>query len=206
MHVKFYCIYDNDDSDLPSHLIDMNGNRIIEDPQRIFYNAAGNVFVTEDADADKITMDYDGNVVDDATSSCYFWYAGYGTISRDDTEDIKVVTPDSILEGLSAYSEGELLFTKDDKIADLRTGDVLGAGYTADDVGETFCPGLVSIYDPSSDRYSDPKVSLYDVLSGEELLPNEYQEIESAGDYIYARPIGADTWEVYKINIVSDAA
>lgn len=53
-------------------------------------------------------------------------------------------------------------------------------------------PGLISIRMSSGSKFG-----VEDVLSGSELLGYEYQEIRSAGSYLYAYKDGE--WEIYEI-------
>ena len=201
--LDYYEIYDGD-GDAAYHLIDMQGNRVIEDPLPIIYEISATAIITEDADGNQIVMDYTGAVIDDEPYGREFPIGGYGAVWHDGTDDVTVITPESVYHDLSGYDEYALIFTKDDQIVELQTGSTLGAGFSGDDIGNVLRPGLVSIVDPSSDRYSDPVISVYDILTGAELLPDSYQEVEAAGDHIYAKPIGSDAWEVYKVHLVSD--
>ena len=205
--LDYYSICDGE-GDLQYHLIDMSGNRILKDPQPVFYEASGMVFVTRDGDNNSIVLKYDGTVAEDAVDYYYFPLGGYGVIVQEDTGLVSAVTPDGILEDLESYDESRLVFTKEDKVIALSTGAAAGSGFAPEDIGNVLAPGLVSVVDPSSDRYADPKIALYDILSGEELLPGGYQDIEMAGDYVYANSAAKgepDKWEVYKVRLVSEA-
>jgi len=194
-----YKIYDAE-GDTPYHLIDKEGNRLMEDTFGIVHDSAPNAFlVSKTGDYDEIiAISKDGSTISENAGYLSNVVGGYSYISVEDSENYIVVTPDNYYADLQQIDSSNLIFGKDDKCVVLNTGETPDIpAEEADGVA----PGLAVIRQNSS---SGTYYSLYDLFPGEELLPAEYARIEKAGEYILAAKedsTGTRTWEAFHIEL-----
>ena len=202
--LDYFTIYDSydADSDKPYHIIDMDGNRLSEDTYAIVYNAAVNsYYVKYDMDEeDGTVVTPDGTVIAENVYTYNPVLGSYGYISFQDSDDFILVTPDSWYPDLQNGYSSQLFFAKDDAPVILNTGETLAAA--AGKEGTAILPGLYRVQQDSSSGWYI--YGLYDLFTGEELLPAQYDDIKSAGDYIYAKTESDEgtTWDIYKIDLV----
>ena len=200
--MDYFSVYDGE-SDAPYHVIDINGSRVSETALPIVYDASANIIRTQDADGNYIAVDFDGTVVDDDVDLTSFVCGGYGYISHENSDLYSVITPEAVISDLEEGSTYQLYFGKDNYPVALNTGEVFGTELDTENTdADLLAPALASFRLTSS---SGTKYCVYDVFTGEELLPPEYDEINIAGNYLYAGKSdssGSDTWEVYRIRLL----
>ena len=194
-----YRIYDAD-GDKPYHIIDKEGNRLTEDTFASIYASLPNVFIIDPTGdfSEKTAISKDGSTIAENVNYLICEVGGYGYVSLEDSDDVILVTPDNYYTDLQEVYSSDLMFAKDDKLVALNTGEALDLP-TEDANGAA--PGLAVIRQNSS---SGTYYSLYDLFTGEELLPAEYTDIEKAGEYILAAKedsTGSRTWEVYHADL-----
>lgn len=194
-----YHIYDGE-GDTPYHLIDKEGNRLMEDTFGIVYDSAPNAFVVSKTGNydEKIALFKDGSTITENAGYITNVIGGYSYISVEDTEDYIVVSPDNYYTDLQQIYSSYLIFGKEDKCVVLNTGETLDV--PVEEVTGV-APGLAVFRQNSS---SGTYYALYDLFTGEELLPAEYARIEKAGEYILAAKedsTGSRTWEAFHVEL-----
>ena len=196
--LDYFKVYDED----AYHIIDMSGKRVTEEKFDTVYGATINNYSVKPAsDTEEMkAVAADGSVIAENVYNNINVLGGYSYITFEDSEEITLAAPNGWYAGLQEEYSSNLLFAKDGQPVILNTGETLELPAQA----ERSCikPALLRAESTTS---SGSACGLYDLFTGEELLPVQYDRIESAGEYILAGTTsssGSYTWEVYKIAIV----
>ena len=197
--------FKNYDSETSSYqAIDMEGNPVLEGTYYAIHSSFNNNYdVVPDKDSEEeVVVASDGTVVAEDVDYCTNIIGGYGYIELNDDETYLLATPSGVYDGLQSGTASELLFGKNDDPVILNTGETIDFGDEEVD-GDTLAPGLLKVEKSSS---NGTYYGLYDLFTGEELLPVEYDRIEMAGEYILAgttNSTGNYTWNVYHTKVVT---
>ncbi|MBQ7370479.1 MAG: hypothetical protein IJW67_01115 [Blautia sp.] len=198
--LDYFTIYDGDGENAKYHAIDIDGNRVLDLAQPILYSACGKYFNTSSDDNGYNVVDEKGNVVIENAKSSINVLGSYGYVKMEDGS-FYLINPDGLYSELEEANVSDLFFGKGDKAVVLNTGEAsLSFSDTAD--LRTKGVGLLVAEEQSS---SGDYYGAYDLFTGEQILPTEYTEINTAGDYIFANRTGSGTnsvWEVYKAELV----
>ena len=200
--LNYFKTYDSETSAYQA--IDMEGNPVLEGTYSTIYASFNNNFhVIPDRDSkEELAVASDGTVIAEDVNYFNNIIGGYGYIKLNDDETYLLATPSGVYDGLQVGTASELFFGKNGDPVILNTGKTIDFGDEVAD-GDTLAPGLLKIEksSPNGSYYG-----LYDLFTGEELLPAEYDRIGMAGEYILAgttNSTGNYTWNVYHTKVVT---
>lgn len=202
--LDYFTVWDGED-EKHYHIIDMEGNRILEDAYGIVYgsNSSCNDFSVKLSgdDEEMAAVDREGKIIAEHVDININILGGYNYITFEDKESVMLVTPKAVYGDLQEGRNDYLLFGRNDHPIIINSGEEIESiGEDAD--GEALMPGLFSVSEESS---SGKYYGVYDLFTGDQLLETQYNKIEKAGEYILAATTdssGIYTWEIYHVALV----
>ena len=195
-----YIVRDGED-DEKYHLIDMYGKRLLEKALPMVSSATTNYILIRPDNKTHILLDNDGNVLLEDAESYSETAGAYGRLYMEDKSKY-LITPAGIYQDVDEKAGYHLLFTRGDVPVILNTGENASFPFKEANSFKTLAPGLLTLEESTS---SGDYLDLYDLFTGEQLLPSEYTDFIFAGGYVFACRTGSSsirTWEVYKADLV----
>ena len=190
-HCEYLTEYEND-SGLVS-IIDKNGKQVVPGQFSYVYEEHDGIFKVKNADQTKYQLvDLDGNVVYETTNDINwiidsYWY------SSDSIGNKVLIGPNGVIaEGLKDGNINKLVLISGQDYFVIKDGAFslpISASYT-----DSLTYGMISSKEVSG------KYMVYDLFTGQKLLPTEYAKILYAAGYVYGLDSGTSTWHAYKVN------
>lgn len=204
--LNYFKLYNNDEKGYQA--VDMNGNPVLDGFYSSIYQTNGYVFnvspVSEDeAEKDKeLYVTADGTVLSENAEYLDVTLGGYGTARMEDSDKAALVTPNGFYDDLE--DGGHLQFGPEKTFAVLNTGELSLTFDEETSVGR-LKDGMIAVAEKNS---SGTVCSAYDLFTGEQILPAEYDAIQVAGNHLFAQKAtssGGHVWDVFKIHLVPAA-
>lgn len=171
-------------------IADLKGNILSEEKYDIIYEENGGLFEVETEDGKDQLVCADGTVMAEAG---YYGYFGYGCYIVEKQNSELLVDAEGVLFEITADDER---LKNGNCVLNFAKRDVV---VLKQELWESLTDYLTEIREIEMKKHG-----VYDVLSGEIVLPCEYDEITVAGDHLYAKQ--GDTWNVFSIEYPTGAA
>lgn len=173
-------------------LMDPYGNTVLDETYDDFYQAYGNKLVVKNGEKYGLITIEGNEIVSCKYRSIYKVSQGFGDYFRAQLYDdvYTLIGPEGIAaSGLEYFSTLSIVENKKALVINDRTFDL--------DIGSNpysnLTDALIAVSSKSNGLYG-----VYDLFTGEQLLPFAYEAIEYCGGRLYAYKSGV--WEVYEIN------
>lgn len=171
-------------------ITDLKGNILSEEKYDIIYEENGGLFEVKTEDGKEQLVCADGTVMAEAGDYGYFGYGCY-IVEKQNSE--LLVDAEGVLFEIAADDER---LKNENCVFNFAKRDVVAL---KQELWESLTDYLTEIREIEMKKHG-----AYDVLSGEIVLPCEYDEITVAGDHLYAKQ--GDIWNVFAIEYPAGAA
>ena len=153
--------------------------------------AHGDLLKMENDDYDAYLMNVDGNVIVKAKKDQRVSYEGYGIFSVKKGDKYSLVDSSGVIVENARTGNAWSLSVSDGKKMLVLNDKAFSLQLEQDEL-KVLQPALVAAYSDANAAYG-----VFDLFTGEQLLPYEYHEIKASGNYLYAYKGGEYT--VYEI-------
>ena len=183
-------------------LMDLSGNVVTKSDgvtpvtlKDAYCRIEGDRFILYDEKNNNSLVTFDGEeVLPSAYSSIYYCGSGYFEANREapDGTYVSTIVGKNGVVAEDINNDGyDLIYEDDNRVLILNERSFMELG--EDSLMSRLAPALIAYRAPNSDL-----MCVYDVFTGNQLLPAEYSEVECInGKYLYAQKDGI--WEVYEV-------